>query len=74
MKYIFTCYTYLPKNLLVQLLTEQIVSKISNFNKIALKSTYLKLYMFNICQEMNQVILSYKLCGSQVFRVPEIDF
>ena len=46
-----------------------------NFNENALKSTYFeKVIFFNICQEINLVILSYKLCGRQAFSLPEIDF
>ena len=44
--------SYLPKDLLVQVITEQVLSEMSNFDEAALKSTYFK-----------NVILSYKYCG-----------
>ena len=52
----------ISKNVLVRLLTEQILSKMLNFNEIALKSTYFEnVYFFftNICQKMDQVICFY---------------
>ena len=50
------------KDLLVQLSTEQILSKISNFNEIPIKSTYFEnVYFYNIIyQEMGLEIFSYK--------------
>ena len=54
---------FLKRGLLVGLLTEQILLKMSHFNKIALKSTPFRNVYFvsNICQEIDQAILSYIL-------------
>ena len=57
----------MPKDLLVRLLTAQILSKVSNFNEVALKSTYFENVYFS-------VIISYKFWGRLIFSLPEIDF
>ena len=46
-------------------LTENTLSKKSNFNEIVLEFTYFKnIYFFNnIFQEIDQSILSFKFCG-----------
>ena len=69
-----TCYTYQPKDLLVWHLCDLILfkKKKSIFYEIAPQILILCKFN-NICQEMDQVILSYKFCDREVFCLTEID-
>ena len=73
---IHALHIYLPKDLLVCLLTEQILSKILNFIEIALKSTYIEnAYFLTIFVKrrtksflpMNFVADKYLVCQKSIF-------